>query len=200
MNSICAILRPSRVNISTMLMLTLLILLVSSCKKEKEDPLKNVSTPVYSIKFKVDGLQKEYKIDANCLFNIFVARDNKYVTTISSSEKPNSQTRNTIALILTHSQAISSTKTFVNYGPTQNTPGLEESLWLAYYDENEVFYCSLGDIFTKLYGISSDGFLQFTEVADKYVKGTFKGTFYNDDHTKYKKITNGEFFVQAIRQ
>jgi len=198
MNSVYYFLQLKRVNISTMLPLTLLILLVSSCKKEKEEPL--VSTPVYSIKFKVDGLQKEYKTDATCLFNIFVARDNKYVTTISSSEKPNSQTRNTIALILTHSQAISSTRTFVNYGPTQNTPGLEESLWLAYYDENEMFYCSLGDIFTTLFGISSDGFLQFTEVADKYVKGTFKGTFYNDDHTKYKKITNGEFFVQAIRQ
>ena len=39
--------------------------------------------------------------------------------------------------------------------------------------------------------------ITLTDIADKYFKGTFTGTYmYNDDRTDSIRITNGEFFIK----
>jgi hypothetical protein len=171
-------------------------LFLSSCKKEDSKPAEALK-PAYAVKFKVDGIPKVFTNDAACIFNFYEPTEKKYLTTITASERPNSPKWNTFGIILSHTKTILNGETFVNSYIIKDA-SIENSLWLSFSDENEVFYASIGDTLTKLLGISSDGQVKFTEIKDGSVRGTFSGTFYNDTHTRFKKITDGEFYLAAL--
>lgn len=178
----------------------LLIVLVGSCKKNaSEIALKNKEQelPIYFLKFKVDGIQKNYTQELIVQpFNYKEPSNGKYYTGVNGMVNRVDVKKNTILVALITDLPNVLGATYVNFSPSPLGTERASSLTISYFDENGDFYVSFGDEISKLYGITSDGQTKLSEISSTYVKGVFNGTVYNSNHTKSKKITEGEFYMK----
>jgi hypothetical protein len=153
-----------------------------SCKKSTNEPVTPDS--YYYVRFKINGVIKEYK--SNTVMNFGKNSAGFY---FMSAKVQQSQTE--FPLIRFDLSGIKEPlSTLFSYSNSSKDVTAK-----IYYGENRV------DEFVSLPGFG-DLKLQITEKTETYVKGTFSGTI-SETYVYVpleKKITEGKFYLQAVNQ
>lgn len=173
------------------------------CKKDKAAPEEEVNAS-YFMKFKVDGVQKNYSSKdglSQCALSYnYLDDDRKYISLfLAQREYIKDSDKNSFLITVSDLSPLEVGKTYVNFKNTSSGQiYLSSSLIFSYTDENDVSSHDFGEDFAQIYNANSEGYIKITKVTTDYVKGVFGTKLYNDDYTKNLKITDGEFCLKRL--
>ncbi|MBS1742374.1 MAG: hypothetical protein JST81_05005 [Bacteroidetes bacterium] len=162
--------------------LLFLVISVSSCKKVVPS---NVTGSVYYMKYKVDGVQKEYSISGGKTIDTLISGV-AYGATVAGSPNDGSES---MGLLLYSTTVISNPQTFDD----DNIPGYVLPEGSLDYVTN-----SGGLSYSSMELTSPNVEIKITEITSAYIKGTFKGKLKEIDGSNVVNVTDGEFY--AVRQ
>jgi hypothetical protein len=174
-----------------------MLLFTSSCKKELPELNVNSSSGYY-MRFKVNAVAKEYKIDCVGKLNDFQTNPDVYASTFFGAKDQTSPNKNGLAITMfTVPESLLNT-TYTNYATTSPSLTAARDLIIMYRDENGEQYDSVIEIALPYLpsGLVCTNQLRIYEANAVSLKGTFSGTLYSIDYSKKIEITNGEFYVK----
>lgn len=174
----------------------IILLTITSCKKEK-DP--GGSDSGYYVKFKANGTQIIYKAYAEGNFNKLAS--GKYVSTLSGLNEAFVATKSNMSIGLSTVDQNAVNITYTNYAVSSSAMQKAVVLSLGYYDDKGVFFMTWSDEFAPALpdDVETVATCIFTEQTEDHLKGNFTGKMYNEDFSVKLDITDGEFFVKRVR-
>lgn len=174
----------------------LLLLILGSCSKKSDNP-GEPGDGEYYLRYKSDGVQKEYKAITLAQF-YYDAENLTYHCNMTSSLALNNASKDMLSLLLVNKESY---KTGVTY---QLTNGIEMAkngaimpqAAIALSDENGKPYTAQF-LPATWYQFDDMAEVRFTAITDKFVKGTFSGlAFTAMPERAEKKVTDGEFYLR----
>jgi hypothetical protein len=179
----------------------LLLIVVTSCKKISIDaPPIDLTQTVYYVKFKANGAAVEYRGLAAGNFNVATSAPVSYISSIAGAKNENDNKKDVLALLLETAQNTKLNTNYTNFTPV-NTNALKAPLCIiSMYDEVGEFYMSWDESTLPIIpqGTITNNIMVVTSFATGAISGKFSGTLYNQNFTKKKVITDGEFYVKAL--
>ena len=175
------------------------LLLLNACSKSNAGN-NNPAPPAgsaYYMKFKIDGVQIEFKQNTTGVFN--KAQSNGDYTNINGGTKEQFvATKNNIAVLMTTVGQQSLNTTYTCY--KTNAVGFVKAKLLAvsYLDDNAVSWASWSeDLIAGLpAGTETKANLIITESNANSIRGNFNAVLYNSGFTKKAVLTDGEFYLK----
>ena len=167
---------------------------ILSCSKS--EPGTSASNEYY-VRFKMNGVQVEYKANAEATFNKPSGSD--HITTLGGTREPFEAKKNNMTIGLTTNGANATNLTYTNYATLAAGTAKAKLLQLAFFDDSGKFFMSWSDDFVSLLlqGSPINCRLVLTEATSTFIKGNFSGTLYTQDYTSNTNITDGEFFLKV---
>lgn len=175
-------------------LVSFLSICLTSCNNDSDDDNNVVPDEEYYVRFKVNGVQKDYKSLADVMLNEKNSGGLYQFSMVGLENFYEGGTTNNLTLSILDPEPVASQVEYTNYAPTSGEEERVQILILTYLDEAGVAYTALGDEFAIL-GVISDSKTTITEITETAMKGTFSGTLYNIDRTKTVEITEGEFWA-----
>ena len=176
-----------------------LFVLVMACNKEDDDA---IGANDFFIEFRKDNALIRYTAsEANNekfvlgSHNILNSAGTLYASSASGQLEAHEISKNMASLVVAHPQPIEVNRVYT--ADEQGVPGaiIPELFILSYADETGTFHQSTSA--HHISGLPTNGRLQFTEINDKYMSGTFSGIYYNnDDMSEHFTVTDGKFKVR----
>lgn len=180
-----------------------LLFFAAGCSKSNVDvvppPGRTEATP-YFVRFKVNGVQKEYKDNGDVMqgqMNSGPTSAGEWVGSMIGMKDPLVNQKNALGMITSSVQKTEPNKTYTNYTASGVTK--LKLLILHYYNEAGDFYMSWADDFSTPLGTVADSRFAVTEATDKIMKGTFSGTLYSANQLATAVITEGSFYVSRVK-
>ena len=178
------------------------LLLVIGCSKDNDGLDLNGKTEYY-FKYRVDGTEVNYYLDLEIQINLtggysFDEDNQLYVIQLTGSKNIHDINKDQMVIY------VNSTSEFMTDTTYSNTESADTVspfyLIMGYFDENgENFVAGLNTPLTPLW---EKVYLQFDEITDKGIKGTFSGKLLQYDSSAGQnvlvgevEITSGEFYV-----
>jgi len=166
--------------------------------EEDEDPGSS-----YYIRFKIDGVQKEYK--SNLVSQILPISNKLLYSAVMSGFQDNAALdKNLLSMIIWSREPIAA-KTYKNENDVANSDGDKvPEILVTYYDNDKVGYLSLGKPFSTqppFDKIVSDAEIVITNLTDAYISGRFSGTVYKSTDGTYTQklvVTEGQFNLKRF--
>jgi len=182
---------PSKLSLSLFIVLGLLIGL--GCSKSSGN---GSSTGDYYFRFKVNGADVNYNSTVQAAYypgttNVNVSTQGVagYSAIISASANINQVARNAISVVI-NSPALYQTGLAYTTAANSNL-GLMQ---FGYYDASGTLYLASKSI--SMVGSMSTASVQYTEITDDQIAGTFSGKLYTSNQQNFVDITAGEFRVK----
>lgn len=175
-----------------------LTLSLYSCKKNSDggDPPAGQSDAGLFISFKLDGTPVKYTVSPEGNMNV-VDAGGKYTFSAGALKSIGVAGADDAVLIVSNATAITTGVTYVNYATT--TEGFQRAAFstVSYIDDAGITFLSWGDEFAAT-GIVSDARINFTDITDTNIKGTFSGTAYESisGSAAHHVLTEGKFNVK----
>ena len=165
---------------------------ITSCNNESD---KDNITPEesYYVRFKLDGVQKEFNSLADVTLNKITSEGLYHSAVVGLEDRQMGASKNNLTFFIFYPEPAVSNVIYTDHASDEGERA--HILNLVYLDEAGVSYTSLGDEFSIL-GVISDTKITLTEITETSVKGTFSGTLYNIDRTSTVVISEGEFWAQ----
>jgi hypothetical protein len=174
-----------------------MLALLNACSKSDSGGNNIPATSAYYMKFKLDGVQIEFKQNTDGVFN--KPQSNGDYTCINGGTKEQFvATKNNIAVLMTTVGQHNLNTTYTCYKTT--TAGFVKAKLLAvsYLDDNAFSWASWSeDLVAGLpAGTETKANLTITEANSTSIKGTFNAVLYNTGFTKKAVLTEGEFYLK----
>jgi len=165
------------------LVLAGLALLTGSCKKDSNGP-KKPSSSSYYIKLKLNGELKQYTFNATSL----LSKPSVYACELTALLSNTNTAGVTVGL--TDGSAFVTDKTYTEAYIVANGTTTIQGMITYKTEDGTIYFASATAANTSLR-------LQFSEIANDHLKGTFSGTFLKVGSSPlvYAPITEGEFYV-----
>lgn len=174
-------------------------MLFIACIKNADTPRDdNDNSGDYYLKCKIDGIETNFNYLPQAFFNLSDA-DTFYSTSlVAYKAKPMINDTSNFVILMADNKPMVKNVVYTNYGASGGNTQRIKLNALTQLDKG-TFYASWGDEFAS-FGIVSDTKVEFTEVGDKHLKGTFSGTMYQqiDGSSPKHVVTDGEFYVQKL--
>jgi hypothetical protein len=150
------------------------------------------------MRFKANGVQKEYKANAMGRFNKPLGGATEYVSTLGGTKEQFEATKSNMTIALTTVGANNLNLMYTNYSTTAAGTKRPKLLQFGYFDENGKFYMSYADdmTFALPAGSPINSRLIVTEASSSFIKGTFTCILYSQDFSKLE-VTDGEFYLEV---
>ncbi|GEP98178.1 hypothetical protein CCY01nite_44380 [Chitinophaga cymbidii] len=175
----------------------LAVLLVAGCSKKKgDDP---ASADGYYLRFKADGVQREYKQTTTA--HIYYDADNlTYHCNLAATLTFAGTTKDLMTLFLVNKTAFTTGVTYrlSNGIDMEETGAVMPQVMISLLDPQGKPYTAQ---FLPVTGLQFDdkAEVRFSEITDKYVKGTFSGLAFGVlPERKEMKIEEGSFYLSIF--
>lgn len=178
-------------------LLLLSIVLLAGCSKKSDNPAE---PGTYYVRFKADGVQKEYR--NHTLAQFYYDPENlSYHCNMTSSLKMAELGKDALSLFLLSKTAY---KTGERYHLRKEiempkTNAIMPQVMLVFFTESGKPYTAQ---FLPVTGLQFDDAaeVKFTEITDKYVKGTFSGLAFTSMPERAEvTVTDGEFYLAVYK-
>ena len=189
--------KTRKINFSFGTLLICIALFATSCKKDIPGPTAS-GTSEYYMRFKANGITKEYKFDCAGQLNKFQTNPDVYASHFSGAKDEYVVNKNVMTVILfTNAESLLNV-TYTNYNTTSPVLIPARDLIISYSDETGEHYGSIYETALPYLpaGLVCNNLLRITEANSVYLKGTFSGTIYNNSYLKKIEITAGEFYLK----
>ena len=175
-----------------------IVLMSAGCKKSTTSTGTS-SSGSYYMKFKADGVQKEFLQNTSGSFNRQQTNNTaNYASTFGGTLDPSMVTKNNMTIALVTVGPAKLNQLYTNYKTT--AAGMLKAFIVqpGYYDENGVFWLSWSDDFIPAIppGTTTSAGVTVTAAGSSGIRGTFSGVLYNSDFSKKLIITEGDFFLK----
>ena len=175
----------------------LAVLLMAGCSKKKgDDP---AAADDYYLRFKADGVQREYRQTTNAQF--YYDADNKtYHCNLVATLTFGATTKDIFTLFLVNKTAFTTGVTYQlsNGIDMEETGAVMPQVVISVLDPQGKPYTAQ---FLPVTGLQFDdkAEVRFSEITDKYVKGTFSGLAFGAlPERKEMKIEEGSFYLSVL--
>lgn len=172
--------------------LAFFVICITSCSNESDKDNITPDEEGYFVRFKVDGVQREFYSLADVTLNKITSEGLYHSAVVGLEDRQIGATENNITLFIFHPEPVVAHVVYTDHASDDGEKA--HILGLVYLDEAGVSYTSLGDEFSIL-GVISDTKISLTEITETYVKGTFSGTLYNIDRSATVVVSEGEFWA-----
>lgn len=159
-----------------------------SCKKKSDDSSADTSTDFF-VRFKVNGVQKEFKGTTTALFQTIALSPTLYTASFQGIQNSTATSTNVLGLNVSDIAAIA-----VNKNYTSTIVGSTIQASILYFDQAGAQY---GSIFVTS-GSSTDAVIRLTEITSTSVSGTFSGKVASSTGSNNQTITEGSFRVKRM--
>ncbi len=181
----------------SLLWIMLSVLTLTACKKDDGD--KEPDDDKYYIRFKANGVQKEY--DGNIVNNrfgfILLSEYGFYNGILSGVSSLSDGTKNLLYLSVRSNEEIKPNVEYNLQTAVTSTNGFKfPSAELIYTDENKVSHSAI--LLRENYPlieIKDEAKVKFTSITATECKGTFNATAINSINKEEMLITDGEFYL-----
>jgi hypothetical protein len=174
-------------------MLGLILLLCNSCSTDSEDPDgQDSDDKVYYIKFKYNGVQKDYRM--NTLAQFYYDNNNlSYRCNLTGGLKANNAA-DAFTLFVVNKEALTTNKKYqMKNGIEMQNGGVMPQVIAVFLNENGKGYTAQF-LSTDFLAFDDEAEMMFTEITDKYTKGTFTARVFTSAPDREELlITDGEF-------
>lgn len=176
-----------RIQIQTcygIMLLSCIFLLGVSCKKNNPG-LPSISSSSYYVRFKANGIQKEYTLTWAKLDQLLFA--NTYTSYVTGGNL-NDTTKNSLSFRIYYNNAVSANTV---YSEKMYDPMVMPEAYFVFVDDKGNSHTSFKNTLEPILDFN----IQFTEITLSYVKGVFNGTTKSVNNNQIMTITDGEFYV-----
>jgi hypothetical protein len=183
-----------KITLTILPVLLSIVVVMNSCTKTDD----KVDSNNYYMRFKANGVQKEYKANAAGRFNKPLGGATEYVSTLGGTKAQFEATKSNLTIALTTVGTNSLNLIYTNYSTTAAGTKKPKLLQFAYFDENGKFYMSYAEdmTFALPAGSPINSRLIVTEASSSIIKGTFTCILYSQDFSKVE-VTDGEFYLEV---
>ena len=188
---------PTLVAYYRLLVILAIPVLLNACSKSDGGTSNPPASSAYYMKFKIDGVQIEFKQNTTGVFN--KAQSNGDYTNINGGTKEQfAATKNNIAVLMTTVGQHSLNTTYTCYKTSAAGFVKAKLLSVSYLDDNAVSWVSWSeDVVAGLpAGTETKANLTITEANTTSIKGTFNAVLYNTGFSKKAVLTDGEFYLK----
>ncbi|QEH42992.1 hypothetical protein [Chitinophaga sp. XS-30] len=178
-------------------LLLLSMVLLAGCSKKSDNP---AAPGTYYLRFKADGVQKEYK--AHTLAQLYYDPENlSYHCNMTSSLKTAELGKDALSLFLLSKTAYKTGERYHlrNEIEMPKTNAIMPQVMISMFTESGKPYTAQ---FLPVTGLQFDDAaeVKFTEITDKYVRGTFSGLAFSMLPERAElKVTDGEFYLAVYK-
>lgn len=183
------------------------LFLVHACKKSNADNSGNNQNSEYYLRFKANGVKKEYTSQPAAIFTK-VTSDGVYGGLFDAYKDYTAGVQDVVSIIIFSSNPVVAN---ISYHDPLKTIKTDQTavpqILLTYTDEHKNTFQSMGPIGdengnTIFAGVVADAQVTITELTSTYIKGTFSGsTYLSTDISLQQKqaITEGEFYLKRLQ-
>lgn len=155
-----------------------LVFLFQGCSSD--DDIDDPNTSEYYFRFKVDGVQIDYEYTPDSQINLTGIYDKDentgiYAINIAGIKNIFESGTNTLTIFVSDTLGISTGVTYSNI-PGERVDFPDFAFLLGYQSSEGNSYIASGAGIYPLHGLYDPAYVEFSEIADTYISGTFSGT------------------------
>lgn len=181
------------------------VVFLQACKKETPPAPSpahaNTTTTQYYVRFKVDGILKEYYASDNAAFiNTTLQSDSNFYSQFSCVDTNGIFNRRTFSISIVDTTFLQSNVSYVNFTPTSSADHQLRTFSISYKDESGVQFFNWSEQTATSLGIIADARLTITDMTATYVKATFSASLYDNSYSAVSHLlTDGELYIQRLQ-